>query len=86
MSENPWLSRQIDDLRRSMENGFERLQEDLNEVKKDVKALDREAIPHRVRTLESWRDGMGARMWTFLIGCAVASATAWIAVVVRSTA
>lgn len=85
MSEGNWLERQIEDLRQSMEKGFDRVQEDIGEVKKDVKDLHREAIPLRVRTLETWREGMGTRMWTFLIGCAVASVTAWAATFIRFT-
>lgn len=79
--ENALLGQQIADLRRFMEINFNRVQEDLDEVKKDVKGLHQEAIPYRVKTLETWREGMSTRLWTFLIGCGVASGSAWIAVV-----
>lgn len=80
------IERRISELCRSMDRGFERVQEDLDEVKRDVKELHREAIPHRVRTLETWRDGLAARLWTFLVGCGVASVSAWIAAVYRTGA
>lgn len=80
------IERQIAELCRSMDRGFVRVNDDLDEVSKDVKALHREAIPHRVKVLEVWRDGLGTKLWTFLIGCGLASVSAWIAVAARSGA
>lgn len=77
------LERQISELRHSMDRGFGRVYDDLTEVKRDVKAIHQQAIPHRVNYLEKWRDNLGARLWTFLIGCGVASVSAWIAVIFR---
>lgn len=77
------LERRITELCRSMDRGFERVHDDLDEVKTDVKALHREAIPHRVKSLEKWRDNLGARLWTFLIGTGVASVAAWISVLIK---
>ena len=77
------LERRIAELCRSMDRGFERVHDDLTEVKRDVKAIHQQAIPHRVTTLEKWRDNLSGRLWTFLIGCGVASVSAWIAVIFR---
>lgn len=66
-----------------MDKGFERVYGDLTEVKRDVKAIHQEAIPHRVKSLERWREGLSGRLWTFLIGTGVASVSAWIAVIFR---
>lgn len=76
------LERRIAQLCRSMDTGFERVHGDMAEVKRDVKALHKEAIPHRVKTLEEWRQGMGGRMWTFMISTGVAAVAAWISVLV----
>ena len=78
------LERRIAELSRAMDRGFERVYDDLTEVKRDVKSLHREAIPHRVNYLEKWRDNLSGRLWTFLIGCGVASVSAWIAVIFRA--
>jgi hypothetical protein len=75
----------IAQLSHQVDQGFARLQSDLDKVQKDVKDLHREAIPLRVKALETWRSGLATWLWTFLIGCAVASVSAWIAVVTRST-
>ena len=72
-------------LTRQIEQGFTHIQADLDEVRKDVKTLHQEAIPRRVSALETWRTGMAARLWTFLVGCGVASVSAWVAVIVRSS-
>ena len=77
------LQRQISELCRSMERGFERVHEDVDELRRDVKAIHLDAIPHRVRALETWKDGMSARMWTFLLGCGVALIGAWTAFLLR---
>lgn len=78
------LERRISELCRSMDRGFERVHQDMIEVKRDVRFLHREAIPHRVSILEKWRDNLSGRLWTFLIGCGVASVSAWIAVIFRA--
>ena len=78
------LERRIFELCRSMDRGFERVHQDMTEVKRDVKTLHREAIPHRVSILEKWRDNLSGRLWTFLIGCGLASMSAWIAVIFRA--
>lgn len=72
-------------LTHQIDQGFSLIRADLDEVQKDVKDLHREAIPHRVKTLETWRSGMAARLWTFLVGCAVASVSAWLAVITRAS-
>lgn len=77
------LERRIEELSCLMDRGFERVHDDLTEVKRDVKAIHQQAIPHRVSYLEKWRDNLSGRLWTFLIGCGVASVSAWIAVIFR---
>lgn len=72
-------------LTHQIDQGFSMIRADLDEVQKDVKELHREAIPRRVSALETWRTGMAARLWTFLVGCAVASVSAWLAVITRAS-
>lgn len=76
--------RSIGELHRSMEKGFERVNEDLGELKADVKKINEQAIPHRVKVLEKWRDRLGSRLWTFLIGTGTASVAAWASVLVSA--
>lgn len=75
----------IAQLSHQVDQGFARIQADLDDVQKDVKDLHMEAIPRRITALESWRSGLATRLWTFLVGCAVASVSAWLAVITRAS-
>lgn len=79
----PEIENRLAELCRSMNKGFEQIHQDLSEVRADVKDIHRQGVPHRVKALEEWKSATSGRLWTFLVGSAIAAVGAWVAVLIR---
>lgn len=71
------IEARLDALQRSVDDGFTRVNQRLETVEADVKAVHQEGLPRRLHRLEQWRDALNGRVWKLLIGLAVAVVAAW---------